>query len=81
MPGQSPYSGVMVMVARIGALVPLVAVNAGTSPEPFAGRPILILLFVQVNVVPVIGPEITVKGAASPLQYTWLAMGFTVAAG
>ena len=60
--------GVMVMVAVIGAVVPLVAVKDGMSPEPLAARPIAVLLFVHANVVPLTGPAKDVTGAVAPLQ-------------
>ena len=60
--------GVTVIVAVIGAVVPLVAVKAGTLPEPLPVRPIVVLLLVHVNVVPVTGPVKAVAGAVAPLQ-------------
>ena len=60
--------GVTVIVAVIGAVVAFVAVNEGTLPEPLAARPIAVLLFVQVNVVPLIGPDKVVAGANTPAQ-------------
>ena len=41
------YVGVTVMVAVNGALVTLVATNAGILPVPLAAMPIEVLLFVQ----------------------------------
>jgi hypothetical protein len=61
-------TGVMVIVAVIGALVVLVAVNEGTLPEPLAPRPMAVLLFVHVNVVPLTGPVMVVAGAVASLQ-------------
>ena len=60
--------GVTVIVAVIGDVVALVAVNEGILPEPFAARPIAVLLFVQVNVVPLTGPDKFVIGAFTPAQ-------------
>ena len=60
--------GVTVIVAVIGEVVAFVAVNEGISPDPFAGRPIAVLLFVQVNVVPLTGPDKLVIGATTPVQ-------------
>jgi hypothetical protein len=73
--------GVIDMVAVTGTFKALVAVNAGTSPVPFAPKPIDVLLFVQVNVVPDTGPVITVDGTAPPEQYDWLVIAFTAGAG
>ena len=60
--------GVTVIVAVIGDVIALVAVKEGTLPEPFAARPIAVLLFVQVNVVPLTGPDKLVRGATTPVQ-------------
>jgi hypothetical protein len=61
--------GVIVIVAVIGDGVPLVAVNAGMSPKPLAASPTAVLLFVQVNVVPLTGPDKEVSRADAPAQY------------
>jgi len=60
--------GVTVIVAVIGEVVAFVAVNAGTLPEPLTARPIAVLLFVQLNVVPLTGPDIFIIGAVAPAQ-------------
>jgi hypothetical protein len=60
--------GVIVIVVVIGDVVALVAVNDGRLPEPFAARPIAVLLFVHVNVVPLTGPDKAVAGADVPAQ-------------
>ena len=67
-PGQLYAVGVTVIVAIIGDVVVLVAVNDGTLPEPLAASPIAVLLFVHVNVVPETGPDNVVKGAIALLQ-------------
>jgi hypothetical protein len=59
---------VIVIVAVIGDVVAFVAVNEGILPEPFAARPIAVLLFVHVNVVPLTGPDKIVTGADAPAQ-------------
>jgi hypothetical protein len=59
---------VIVIVAVIGDVVAFVAVNAGILPEPFAARPIAVLLFVHVNVVPLTGPDKVVTVADAPTQ-------------
>jgi hypothetical protein len=56
------------MVAVMGELVALVAVNEGISPDPLAARPMSMLLFVQVKVVPFTGPDKFVTGAITPAQ-------------
>ena len=60
--------GVTVIVAAIGEVVALVAVNEGILPEPLAARPIDVLLFVHVNVVPLTGPEKLVIDVVAPVQ-------------
>ena len=60
--------GVTVMVAVMGDVVALVATNEGISPDPLAARPMSMLLFVQVNVVPLTGPDKFVIGAIAPVQ-------------
>ena len=60
--------GVTVIVAAIGEVVALVAVNDGILPEPLAASPILVLLLVHVNVVPVTVPDTVVIGAIAPAQ-------------
>jgi hypothetical protein len=60
--------GVTVIVALIGEVVAFVAVNEGMLPDPVAARPIVVLLFVQVNVVPFTGPDKLVIGATTPAQ-------------
>ena len=58
----------MLIVAVIGDVVALVAVNEGILFEPLAARPIAVLLLVQVNVVPLTGPDKFVNGASVPAQ-------------
>ena len=67
------------MVAEIAAAVAFVAVKAGMFPVPLAPRPIAVLLFVQVKVVPVTGPDSVVTGTAVPAQ--WLCAGTAVTDG
>ena len=61
-------AGVTVIVEVIGKVVALVAVNEGMLPEPLAARPMAVLLFAQVNVVPLTGPDKFVRGAVVPAQ-------------
>ena len=75
------YVGVTVIVAVMGDAPALVAVNDGTFPAPLAARPMAVLLFAQLNVVPLTELLNTVIPAEAPLQYTWLATAFTVPAG
>jgi hypothetical protein len=60
--------GVIVIVALMDDAVALVAVNDGMSPDPLAARPMAVLLFVHVNVVPETGPDKVVVGTFAPAQ-------------
>ena len=60
--------GVTVIVAVIGDVVALVAVNEGMLPDPLAARPMAELLFVQAKVVPLTSPDKLVTGATTPAQ-------------
>jgi len=62
--------GVTVIVAVIGIVSVLVAVNEGKSPVPFAPSPIDVLLLVQENVVPGVGLVKTVAGTVDPSHET-----------
>ena len=61
-------TGVTVIVAVTGVVPVLVAVNAAIFPVPLAPRPIDVLLFVQLNVVPVTGPVKLIAEVEAPLQ-------------
>jgi hypothetical protein len=80
-PVQPLAEGVMVMVAVIGAEVALVAVNDEMFPDPLAANPIAILLFVQVKIVPLTGPDKEVAVTLAPLQCVWLGTVVTVGVG
>jgi hypothetical protein len=73
--------GVTVIVPEIGAFVVFVVVNEGTFPLPLAARPIDVLLFVHVNVVPATGPESGVTGTITPVQEVLFAIALTEAVG
>jgi len=60
--------GVTVIVAVMGDVVASLATNEGISPDPPAARPMAVLLFVQVNVVPLTGPDKFVIGVIAPVQ-------------
>ena len=68
-PLQPFAEGVIATVAAIGKLNEFAVVKTGISPKPLAARPILMLLFVHVNVVPLTGPDKFVAGAVTPVQY------------
>ena len=68
MPGQPAADGVTVIVAVTGALLVLIAVNAGIFPLPEAAKPIDVLLFVQLKVVPLIAPEKATRFVDAPLH-------------
>ncbi len=58
----------MVISAVTGALVMFDAIKEGIVVVPVAGKPMDVLLLVQLKVVPVTGPEIGVADTAAPLQ-------------
>jgi len=80
------YVGVTVILAIIGAVLPLVAVKAGISPVPLAGRPIEGSVFTQLYTIllagkPVLG-LLKLTAVVKPLaQMVWLAIALTVAVG
>jgi hypothetical protein len=55
-------------------------VNVGILPVPLAPKPIEVLLFVQVNVVPATAP-VKLAEVEAPLHTTWLDTAFTVGVG
>jgi len=67
-PGQPAADGVTVIVAVTGVLVKLMAVNAGIFPLPDAAKPIDVLLFVQLKVVPLTAPEKATRFVEAPLH-------------
>jgi len=75
--------GVTVIVATTGALVALRAVNAGTLPDPFAGRPMDGVLLVQLytTVTPVLGVVKLTAVVRVLLHTTWFATAFTTGVG
>ena len=80
-PLQPLATGVTVIVAVTGALVVFVAVKAAILPVPDAARPMLVLLFVQLNVVPPTAPVKLIAVVVAPLHSVWLATAFTVGVG
>ncbi len=74
--------GVIVMLAKMGAVPGLVAVKAEILPVPMAARPMAVLLLTHENVVPApTGLVITVTAAPAALQYVWSETGSTVGVG
>jgi hypothetical protein len=73
--------GVTVMVAVTGALVRLIAVKEAILPVPLAGRPIEVLVLVQVKELPLTDPVNVMVFVAAPLHTTWFAGGTTFAFG
>lgn len=80
-PVQPLAVGVTVMVALMGELPVLVAVNAGMVPFPLAARPMAVLLFAQLNVVPPTGPVGVTKVEEVPLHRVWFGMVVTLGVG
>jgi len=67
-PGQPAADGVTVIVAVTGAVPVLIAANAGIFPLPDAAKPIDVLLFVQLKVVPLTAPEKATRFVEAPLH-------------
>lgn len=67
-PVQPPKDGVTDIVEVIGAPVPLIPMNEAIFPEPLAARPILVLVFVQLYVVPAIEPVKFIADVDPPAQ-------------
>ena len=60
--------GVTVIVATIGLVVALVAVNGGTFPVPLAPNPMEASLFVHAKVVPATGLVKLMGVVTAPIQ-------------
>lgn len=67
-PGQPPADGVTVMMALTAVVPLLMAVNGLMFPFPLAGKPIDVLLFVQLKVVPATVPVNVIRLLRSPLH-------------
>ena len=80
-PGHPLATGVTVIVAVTAFEPALVPLNAAMFPVPLAPRPIEVLSFVQLKVVPLTEPEKTIAVVALLLQTTWLAGSVTVGVG
>ena len=73
--------GVTVMVATCAVVPLLVAVNEAISPVPLAARPMLVLLFDQLYVLPATAPLNDTVAVAAPLQTVWFDTVATVGVG
>lgn len=71
-PGQPFAEGVTVIVAVTGALVRLIALNAGIFPAPPAAKPIEVLSFVQVKLVVLTEPVKFTAFVVDALHKDWL---------
>lgn len=69
------------MVATTADVVGLIATNAGILPVPLAPKPIVVLLFVQVNTVPVTAPVKFIGAVVFPVHTVTLAGCVTVGVG
>ena len=70
-PPQPLATGVTVIKADEAAVPLLVAVKPAILPEPAGARPMVILLFAQVNTVPLTVPVKLSAGMAVPLHTVW----------
>jgi hypothetical protein len=83
-PVQPLADGVTTMFDTVGALELFSAVKDGIFPEPEPASPVVVLLFVQANAVPVTVPVKITAVVGDPLQTAWLdtaaalGEGFTV---
>ena len=68
--------GVTVIVAVTGLDVAFVAVNAAILPVPLAAKPILVVLFVQLYVVPVTVEPVKVTAVVIAFAQTVWSEGF-----
>ena len=64
-------------MATTGTLLLLIAIKEPILPVPAALKPMLVLLFVQLNTVPATGPLIVIAVVLPPLHTAWLAIVFT----
>ena len=62
-----PIKGVILIVEVIADVVRFIPENAGISEDPDAAIPVAVLLFVQLNVAPLVPEKITAF-VISPLQ-------------
>lgn len=76
-----PYSGVTVMVDVTGAPVVLEALKEGILPVPLPAKPMDVLLFVQLKLVPITLPLKFIAAVAVLLHNVWLATLFTSGTG
>ena len=67
-PPQVAEEGVTVIVAVTAVLPGLMAVKAAIFPVPLAAKPIEVLLFVQLNVVPLTAPIKFIAAVVAPLH-------------
>ena len=80
-PGQPAAEGFTVMVAATAIVPKFVAVKDEISPLPVAPKPMLVLLFVQLYIVPATAPAKLTTAVVVPLHKTWLAGCTTLGAG
>lgn len=80
-PAQPLAEGVTVIVAVTGAFEVFTPLKAGMFPEPEPARPMDVLLFVQLKVVPVTGPLKPRFPVVTPLQIVTVAGTTTVGVG
>jgi hypothetical protein len=67
-PGQPAADGVTVIEAVTGVVPIFIAVKTGMFPLPLVAKPITVLLFVQLKVVPLTAPVKFIAFAVTPLH-------------
>lgn len=80
-PGQPLKVGLTVMVVVMEVVPVFVPVKVGIFPEPDAGIPLVVLLFVQSKVVPATGLDKVMAGLLAPLHRVIFVIGFTMVVG
>jgi len=80
-PGHPVAVGVTVMVLVTGVVPALVAVNDPILPTPEPAKPMVVLLFVQLNTVPVTAPVKLMAAVGAPVHNVWFATAFTLGPG
>lgn len=80
-PGQPFLTGVTVMVATVGMVPVLLAVNETISPVPLAAKPMEVLSFAQLYVVPLTAPVKAIAEVEALAHTVWLDTVFTVGIG
>ncbi len=80
-PAHSLVEAVTVIDPPMAKALSSVAVKDGMLSTPLAARPMLVSVFVQVNVLPDTGPVKVMPATGNPLHIVWLSEAFTLGVG